>query len=83
MTKQDIKDLYKQITSLYGLKYKTVEDIYEEKTEYSYDHLGAIEHRYKEIVGEREVIKEINGYNVIYVMRKITNGEAELVQGRK
>lgn len=83
MTKQDIKDLYKQITSLYGLKYKTVEDIYVQKTEYSYDHLGPIEHKYKERVGEREVIKTINGNNVIDVMWKITNGKAELIQDRK
>ena len=79
MTEQDIKDLYKHIQSLYGLKYKTRVAVYKNCVEISYDHMGPMEHRSRILDEFKDVIKTIDRYNVMDVIIDIANGRASLV----
>lgn len=79
MTEQEVKELYEQVKSLYGLMYKTTEDVYEEYTEEAYDHLGIMETHGRRCVGTKEVTRNIQHYNVMDAMYQISNGTAHLI----
>lgn len=79
MNEQEIKNLYSEIKSLYGLKYRTTEPIYEETTETHYDHMGMYLERSTTLVGEKEVIRTIKKNNVIDAIDEIITGKAHLI----
>lgn len=79
MNEQEIKNLYSEIKSLYGLKYRTTEPIYEETTETHYDHMSMYLERSTTLVGEKEVIRTIKKNNVIDAIDEIITGKAHLI----